>query len=272
MRYSFLKKAVYFAAAVTFAGLIVLVAYVFFKGIPALNLKMFEWKYTSENLSVLPSIINTLQLVLLTLIVAGPIGIFTGIYLVEYSSQESIAMKAVRLATETLSGIPSIIFGLFGMLFYNVFLGFGYSMIAGVGTVTLMILPLLIRATEEALIRVPDSQRMASFSLGAGKLRTIFRVVLPSAVPGILSGVILSIGRIVGETAALLYTLGTDKEVATGLFKSGRTLALHMYLLSSEGMHVDASYATGVILIITVLLINGISTKLSSWSFRRGSE
>ena len=168
------------------------------------------------------------------------------------------------MATDTLAAIPSIVYGLFGMLFFVTFLGFQYSVAAGVLTSVIMVLPLIIRSTEEALMAVNDSLREASFGLGAGKLRTIFKVVLPVAMPGILSGVILASGRIIGETAALMYTLGTSSNLPSGLFSSGRTLALHMYVLSNEGIHVNQSFATGVVLIIFVLVVNGLSTFLSN--------
>lgn len=263
---SLFKGLVYFAAIITVFSLFFIIGYILIRGIPSLNKDMFSLKYDSKNLSLLPALITTIYMILLTLVIAGPIGVFTGIYLVEYGDNTSMFIKIIRMATETLAGIPSILFGLFGMLFFTIKLGFQYSIISGVGTLTLMILPLIIRSTEEALIRVPDSLRMASYALGAGKLRTIFKVVLPTASPGILSGILLAIGRIVGETAALIYTLGTATGLPTSLMDSGRTLALHMYVLSSEGLHVDASYSTGVILVLIVLLINGISTGITKLS------
>ena len=160
---------------------------------------------------------------------------------------------------ETLSGIPSIVYGLFGMLFFVTALDWGYSLLSGALTLSIMILPLIMRTTEEALKTVPDSYREGSFGLGAGRLRTVFRVVLPSAVPGILAGVILAVGRIVGETAALIYTAGTVTDMPKNLLSSGRTLAVHMYALSSEGLHTQQAYATAVILLAVVLLINTLS-------------
>ena len=168
-------------------------------------------------------------------------------------------MDVIRLTTETLSGIPSIVYGLFGMLFFVNTLGWGFSLIAGAFTLAIMILPLIMRQTEESLKSVPDSFREGSFGLGAGKLRTVFRIVLPSAVPGILAGVILAIGRIVGETAALMYTAGTVAKVPNSIFGSGRTLAVHMYNLSSEGLYMNQAYATAVILLILVVGINTLS-------------
>lgn len=252
------------SAFITFGALFFLIGYMLYRGIPSLKPSLFEFKYTSENVSMFPSIITTLMLVFATLILVTPIGVFTGFYLIEYAKKGNKFVELIRIATETLSGVPSIVYGLFGMLFFVYRLQFSYSLIAGILTVAIMVLPLIIRSTEEALMAVDDSLREASFGLGAGKLRTIFRVVLPVAMPGILSGIILSIGRIVGETAALIYTLGTVTKMPNGLFSSGRTLAVHMYILSTEGLHVNESFATGVILLITVLIINGISTYFSN--------
>lgn len=258
------RFAVKFSAFLTFGILFFIIGYILVRGIPNLRPSLFELKYTTDNVSLFPAMITTLLLVFLTLLVATPIGVFTGFYLVEYANKGNKLVEVVRIATETLSGIPSIVYGLFGMLFFVIRLGFQYSLIAGTLTASIMVLPLIIRSTEEALISVDDSLREASFGLGAGKLRTIFRIVLPVAMPGILSGVILSIGRVVGETAALMYTLGTATKIPNGLFSSGRTLSLHMYLLSTEGMHINESYATGVILLIIILIINGLSTYLSN--------
>ncbi len=261
------RFVVNFSAFFTFGILFFIIGYILVRGVPYLTPSMFEFKYTSQNVSMLPSIITTVLLILLTLIIATPIGVFTGFYLVEYAKKGNKLVEVVRIATETLSGIPSIVYGLFGMLFFVIRLGFQYSLLAGTLTAAIMVLPLVIRSTEEALMSVDDSLREASFGLGAGKLRTIFRIVLPVAMPGILSGVILAIGRVVGETAALMFTLGTATKVPNALVHSGasgRTLALHMYMLSSEGMHVNESYATGVVLLGIVLLINGLSTFLSN--------
>ena len=260
----FTRVAVKLSAFLTFGILFFIIGYILVRGIPNLSPRLFEFKYSSDNVSMFPSIITTLLLVFLTLLVATPIGVFTGFYLVEYAKKGNKLVELVRIATETLSGIPSIVYGLFGMLFFVIRLKFQYSLLAGTLTAAIMVLPLIIRSTEEALISVDDALREASFGLGAGKLRTIFMVVLPVAMPGILSGVILSVGRVIGETAALMYTLGTATKIPNGLFSSGRTLALHMYILSTEGLHVNESYATGVILLITILIINGLSTYLSN--------
>lgn len=258
-----LKGLVYLFSLLTFGSLFLIIGFILVKGLPNITPQLFQWHYTSENVSLMPAIISTVILVFGSLLLALPIGVFAGFYLVEYAKKGSIWVKMMRIASDTLSGIPSIVFGLFGMLFFVVFLGFQYSLLSGILTSVIMVLPVIIRATEEALLAVSDSMRQASFGLGAGKLRTIFKIVLPVAMPGILSGVILAIGRIVGETAALMYTLGTSTNMPTSLMASGRSLALHMYMLSSEGLHVKEAYATGVILIITVLIINSISGLLS---------
>ena len=255
----FLKILVDLAAAITVFVLISVVGYILIKGIPNLNLSMFDWKYTTDNVSMMPAIVNTLSVTAIALLIAVPFGIFSAIYLVEYAKRGSKLVNLVRLTTETLSGIPSIVYGLFGYLMFVVALKWSYSILAGTLTLAIMILPLIMRTTEEALKSVPDSFREGSFGLGAGKLRTVFRIVLPSAVPGILSGVILGVGRIVGETAALIYTAGTVTGVASGLFSSGRTLSVHMYALLSEGLYTDQAYATAVVLLIVVIVINAVS-------------
>ena len=246
-------------AVITFALLFFLIGYVLVKGIPYLNASLFSLTYTSENVSLLPSLINTLIMTLVSLAIAAPVGIFAAIFLVEYAKRGNKFVEVIRLTTETLQGIPSIVYGLFGMLFFVTTCGWGFSILAGAFTLAIMVLPLIMRSTEEALKAVPDSYREGSFGLGAGKLRTVFRIVLPSAVPGILAGVILAIGRIVGETAALIYTAGTVAKVPSSVFGSGRTLAVHMYNLSSEGLYMNQAYATAVVLLVLVVLINTIS-------------
>lgn len=257
-----LRTLVFGAAGLTFAALVFLVLYILVRGVPYLTPSLFALEYTAENVSLLPALVGTLMLIVLALLIAAPLGVFTAIYLVEYAGRGNKLVGAVRLTAETLSGIPSIVYGLFGMLFFVGVLGWGLSLLSGAMTVSMMILPLIIRTTEEALIAVPDMYREASYGLGAGRLRTVFRVVLPSAVPGILAGVILATGRIVGETAALMYTAGTVAKAAGGanfLFDSSRTLAVHMYLLSSEGFHTNEAFATAVVLLGIVLGVNTLS-------------
>ena len=247
------------AVTITVASMIYLVIYILVNGIPYITPDLFAWKYNTENVSMTPAIINTIIMVFLTLLLAVPIGIAAAIYLVEYSKRNSKLVKVIRLTTETLAGIPSIVFGLFGFIVFVLLLKWGNSLLAGVLTLTMMVLPTMVRTTEESLLAVPDMFREGSYGLGAGKLRTIFVIVLPAAIPGILSGVILAIGRIVGESAALIFTAGTVAEVPKSLFSSTRTLAVHMYSLLNEGLYTNQAYATAVILLVIVLIINGLS-------------
>ena len=247
------------AAILTFSVLIFLIVYILVHGVPYIKPSLFALKYTSENASLMPALINTVIMTVFSLLIAVPLGIFSAIFLVEYAGRGNKFVEIIPLTTETLQGIPSIVYGLFGMLFFVTTCGWGFSLLAGAFTLAIMILPLIMRSTEEALKAVPDSYREGSFGLGAGKLRTVFRIVLPSAVPGILSGVILAIGRVVGETAALIYTSGTVAAVPSSVMGSGRTLAVHMYNLASEGLYMDQAYATAVILLILVVGINTLS-------------
>ena len=257
------RAAVYAGAAFSVSVLVLIVGYILVKGIPHLSPELFAWEYNSTNVSMMPAIINTLLMTLLSLLVCVPLGIGAAIWLTEYAPRGSRLVKLVRMTAETLSGIPSIIYGLFGSLFFVVAMGMGLSLLSGALTLSIMVLPTIMRTTEEALLAVPDSYREGSFGLGAGRLRTTFKVVLPSAVPGILSGVILAIGRIVGETAALIYTAGTVPEVPESLLDSTRTLAVHMYTISTEGLYIDQSYATAVVLLVMVLLINSLSALIA---------
>ena len=248
------------SAVATIAALIFLILYILVNGIPYINADLFSWTYTSENCSVVPAAINTVIMAAISLLLAVPFGIGSAIYLVEYAKKGNKLVKVIRVTAETLTGIPSIVYGLFGMLFFVTALKWKFSILAGAFTLAIMILPVILRTTEEALLSVPDSYREGSFGLGAGKLRTIFKIVLPAAVPGILSGVILATGRIVGETAALIYTAGSVAKIPSSVFSSGRTLAVHMYLLANEGLHVNQAYATAVVLLILVIAINALSS------------
>ena len=254
-----LRVLIYAAAAITFAVLLFLLAYILINGLPNIKPSLFSLEYNTENASLMPALINTVIMTLLSLVIAIPFGIFSAIFLVEYAKKGNRFVGIIRLTTETLQGIPSIVYGLFGMLFFVTALGWGYSILAGAFTMSIMILPLIMRTTEEALKSVPDTYREGSFGLGAGKLRTIFRIVLPAAVPGIMAGVILAIGRIMGETAALMYTAGPVPDIAATPMSSGRTLAVHMYNLSSEGLYMDQAYATAVILLVVVVAMNALS-------------
>lgn len=254
-----LRCAAYIAGLLTVGVLLCLVVYILIKGVPHLSLDLFSLKYTSENVSLFPALINTVTMTFFSLLIAVPLGIFSAIYLVEYARRGNKLVSVVRITAETLSGIPSIVYGLFGFLLFVTTLGFGYSLLAGALTLAIMILPVIMRTTEEALISVPDSYREGSFGLGAGKLRTIFKIVLPSAMPGILAGVVLSVGRIVGETAALIYTAGSVAQIPDNLMGSGRTLSVHLYALWTEGLNTEQSYATAVVLLILVIGLNTLS-------------
>lgn len=255
----FLRLVVYLSASLAGLATVFIVGYILLKGIPFLRPELFSWTYNSENVSMLPALLNTILMAILALLIALPIGIGASVYLTEYAKSGNPLVTVVRLATETLSGIPSVIYGLFGALFFVKFLNLGLSIVAGAATLSIMILPLIMRTTEEALLSVEDGYREGSFALGAGKLRTIFQVVLPSALPGIFSGVALALGRVIGESAALIFTAGTVAEVAKSLTSSGRTLAVHMYLISGEGIYVNQTYATAVILLILVIVMNLLS-------------
>lgn len=260
------RGVIYVGALFTTLVLLGIVGFILVNGIPHLTPTLFEWSYTSENVSLMPALISTLYMALLALLIVVPIGVSSAIYLVEYAKPGSRFVRAVRVTTETLQGIPSIIYGLFGMLFFTTVLGWGLSLLSGACTLAIVVLPVVMRTAEEALIAVPASYRAGGFALGAGYLRTIFRCVLPSALPGIVGGVLLALGRCVGEVAALLFTAGTIAQIPDfggqgifALFDSCRTLAVHMYVLASEGLHIDETYATAVVLLVLVTLLNVIA-------------
>lgn len=260
------RGVIYAGALFTTLVLLGIVGFILVNGVPHLTPTLFEWSYTSENVSLMPALISTLYMALLALLIAVPIGVSSAIYLVEYAKPGSRFVRAVRVTTETLQGIPSIIYGLFGMLFFTTVLGWGLSLLSGACTLAIIVLPVVMRTAEEALIAVPASYRAGGFALGAGYLRTIFRCVLPSALPGIVGGVLLALGRCVGEVAALLFTAGTIAQIPDfggqgifALFDSCRTLAVHMYVLASEGLHIDETYATAVVLLVLVTLLNVIA-------------
>lgn len=260
------RGVIYAGALFTTLVLLGIVGFILVNGVPHLTPTLFEWSYTSENVSLMPALISTLYMALLALLIAVPIGVSSAIYLVEYAKPGSRFVRAVRVTTETLQGIPSIIYGLFGMLFFTTVLGWGLSLLSGACTLAIMVLPVVMRTAEEALIAVPASYRAGGFALGAGYLRTIFRCVLPSALPGIVGGVLLALGRCVGEVAALLFTAGTIAQIPDfggqgifALFDSCRTLAVHMYVLASEGLHIDETYVTAVVLLVLVTLLNVIA-------------
>ena len=247
------------SAVITVGVLAMLIGYILIRGIPNLTPSLFAWTYNTENVSMMPALVNTVLMVLFSLLIAAPVGIASAIYLVEYAKRGNKFVGIIRVTTETLQGIPSIVYGLFGVLFFVKALDWELSLIAGAFTLAIMILPLIMRTTEEALKSVPDSYREGAFGLGAGRVRTVFRIILPTAVPGILAGVILAIGRIVGESAALIFSAGTIAAVPGSVFDSARTLSVHMYCLYSEGLYTDQAAATAVILLLIVIAINWVS-------------
>lgn len=255
----FLRGAVYTAAILVVALLLAVVGYILYQGVPHLTPQLFSLQYTSDNVSMMPALINTLLMTAVALLIAVPLGIGAAIYLAEYTGKGNKLVAVIVLATETLAGIPSIVYGLFGLLFFVTTMGFGMSLLAGALTLSIMVLPTITRTAQEALQAVSDDYRQGSFGLGAGRLRTTMRVVLPAAMPGILSGIILAVGRIVGESAALLYTAGTVAKVPISVLSSARTLSVHMYLLSSEGLHVEQTYATAVVLLLLVFGVNALA-------------
>jgi phosphate transport system permease protein len=258
------RAAVWGAAAVAIGSLLYLIVFILVKGIPYLRPSLFALEYTSENASLTPALVSTVYMTALSLLIAAPVSVFAAIWLAEYARKGNRAAALTRVTLETLAGIPSIVYGLFGTLFFVTFLRWGYSLMAGAFTLSIMILPIVTRATEEALAAVPDSLREGAFGLGAGKSRMIFRIALPAAAPGIFAGIILAVGRVTGETAALIYTSGTAARIPTSPAQSARTLAVHMYALSSEGLHTGEGYAAAVVLLILAAALNAASAAIAA--------
>ena len=272
------RGLVYVGAAFAALVLVGIVGYICVMGIPQLKPSLFEWEYNSDNVSLMPALVNTLLMAALALLIAVPIGVGSAIYLVEYAPRASRFVKLVRVTAETLQGIPSIIYGLFGALFFVSMCHWGLSLLSGACTLAIMVLPVIMRTTEEALLAVPDAYRQGGYGLGAGRLRTVFCCVLPSAMPGILGGVILALGRCVGEVAALIFTAGSIAAIPNfaseglgAVFDSTRTLAVHMYVLSSEGLHIGETYATAVVLLVLVLIIN-LATAATARRMNKGVQ
>lgn len=257
-----LRILIWLFAFITVSFLAWILIYVISKGLPHVNWEFICTEYKGDKHGIFPMIVNTTIIIVLTLVIATPISIFSAIYLVEYSKGGKI-VKLIRFATETLAGIPSIIYGLFGYIFFVTLLKFQFSMIAGALTLCIMVLPVIVRTTEEALKSVPMSYREGSLALGATRLRTITKVVLPCAVPGIVSALILSMGRIVGETAALIYTSGIVTRIAKGIKYSGRTLSLHLFVLANEGISFEEAYGTATVLIVIIIMINFAANKIA---------
>lgn len=238
------------------AILVGLILYIVINGLPWLTADLFSWTYTTQNVSMMPAIINTVLMIIATLAIALPVGIGAAIYLEEYAKPGSKFVELVSITAQALAGIPSIVFGLFGTLFFGYALHMGLSMLSGILTLAILVLPLILRTSQEALHAVPTSMREASFALGAGRVQTIFKVVLPQAAAGIFSGVLLASGRILGESAALIYTSGTLAKAAFNLFDPGATLSVHLYKLLNEGLYTHQANATAVVLLAFCIAMN----------------
>lgn len=263
------KNAVFYGsigilAAITLAALIIIIGYILINGMTHINLEFLtqEPRRMGKEGGIYSVIIGTLMVTGVGILIATPIGIAAAIYFNEYAKGGK-GVTLIRFFTEILAGIPSIIFGLFGFAFFVIFMGMGWSVISGGLTLALMVLPTLIRATEESLKTVPMSYREGSLSLGATKWQTIVKVIIPCCKPGILTGLILGIGRAIGETAAVMLTVGGSLRVPTSLFDSTRTMSVHLYVLAAEGLSQEKTYATAALLIFIVLLINTAANLIS---------
>lgn len=259
----FMKSLIWTSSFLTVGVLAWILIYIVSNGISHISWEFITTEYKGSQKGILPMIVITVYIVLLSVIISTPIGICSAIYLVEYSKPGRI-VRIIRFATETLAGIPSIIYGLFGFIFFVNILKLKFSLLSGAITLSIMVLPTIIRTTEEALKSVPNAYREGSLALGATKLTTISRVILPCAIPGILTAVILSVGRIVGETAAVYLTAGMVTRFPTSVFDSGRTLSVHLYLLAKEGISFQQAFATATILVIIVGLLNFLANKVAS--------
>lgn len=251
------KALLWGAALLTLAVLIFILIYILQRGLPVLSpgFLLDSPEQMGREGGIFPTIVGTVFLTAVAIAIATPLGIGTAVFLTEYT-REGRATRLIRFGTESLSGVPSIIFGLFGFAFFVIFLGLGWSILSGGLTLAAMVLPTIIRTAEEAIRAVPPSYRQVSFALGASRWQTVTRVVLPSALPGIITGVILAIGRSVGETAAVILTAGSSLRVPTSLFSPARTMSVHFYILAREGISLEMAYGTGALLIISVLLVN----------------
>lgn len=253
----FVRYSLNMQAMFTVGILVVIVFVIFFKGISHFNLEFifFYPEDMGRHGGIFPAIVGTLFLVVLSILFATPLGLGTAIFLTEYTKESGLT-KIVRFGVESLAGIPSIIYGLFGFIFFVNTLNMGWSLLAGALTMTIMILPTIIRTSEEAIKAVPKNYRMVSYSLGATRWETTVKVVLPSAAPGILTGIMLSVGRAIGETAAVIFTMGSSLRLPTSFMESGRTMAVHFYILAREGISMEKAYATALVLIMSILAIN----------------
>ena len=266
------KAVLWLLTLVTVAILIFIVVFILRKGLPVINSAFLTTNPLDMGKSggIFSTIVGTLALTLMALLVATPLGVGTAIFLTEYTFENRLT-RIIRFGAECLAGIPSIIFGLFGFILFVMKLKFGWSILSGGLTLAFMILPTIIRTSEEAIRSVPASYRQVSFSLGSTKWQTVSRVVLPSARPGIVTGIILSIGRSIGETAAVIFTAGSVLRIPTSLFSSSRTMAVHFYILAREGISMSNAYGTAAVLVIAILIINLLTYYLMEKFIRKYS-
>jgi phosphate transport system permease protein len=251
------KTLLWAMTVLTVAILVFIIFFILRKGLPALSLEFLTKNPVDmgKGGGIFSTVIGTIVLTALAILIATPLGVGTAIYLTEYTWENAVT-RVIRFGAECLAGIPSIIFGLFGFILFVTKLGFGWSILSGGLTLAFMILPTIIRTSEEAIKSVPAAYRQVSFSLGGTKWQTVTRVVLPSALPGIVTGIILSVGRSIGETAAVIFTAGSALRLPTSLFSSTRTMAVHFYILAREGISMSRAYGTAAVLIIAILAVN----------------
>jgi phosphate transport system permease protein len=252
-----IKTLLWVLTGLTIGILFFIIFFIFIKGLPQLS-----WSFLSTNPvdmgrsgGILATIVSTIYLIGIALFFATPLGLGTAIYLTEYT-REGLGTRIIRFGTECLAGIPSIILGLFGFAIFVMAFGWGWSLLSGGLTLSVMLLPTIIRTSEESIIAVPQEYREVAFSLGVGKWKTITRVVLPAALPGIVTGIVLSIARSIGETAVIIFTAGSSLRFPNSIFESGRTLAVHFYILAREGISMTMAYGTASILVLLILIIN----------------
>ncbi|MCM3639165.1 phosphate ABC transporter permease PstA [Sporosarcina luteola] len=258
-----LRGLLWFSAFVTVGILLLIVGFIFYKGFRLINFEFIFGDYSpTGGGGIWPMIVTTVYTIVISLVIATPIGVLAAVYLQEYAKQGRL-VKTIRFATESLTGIPSIIYGLFGAVFFVTTLKLGMSIIAASLTLTIIVLPVVIRTTEEALKTVPQTYREGSLALGTTKLQTLMKVILPSSMPGILSGIILSMGRIVGESAAIFLTAGTVAAMPASIFSSARTLTVHSYLVTQEAGDIELAAAIGIVLIVIILILNFSATFIS---------
>ena len=270
--FSGLKYLCILCTVVSVAALIAVVFYILKNGVGKLSWQLLFGEYTGSAVSNFPAFIVTLRLIVIAVLIAVPVGIFSAVYLVEYMNNKGKLVRVIRIAAETLAGIPSIVYGLFGYLIFVRTFQWGYSLLGGGITLAIMILPVIIRSTEESLLAVPDGFREGSLALGAGKVRTIFRIVLPSAASGIVTAVILAVGRIISESAVLILTLGMVVNlIPSSVLSPGTSLALDIYYFASHG-YPDEAAATSVVLLLMVILLNLLATGLGKLIKRRQGE